>query len=94
VTHSLSFLPYFLLVDEGLDMEMMTIFAGMWLHVMTFEEGNVLEDQKWQAPSSCFERTPASLIASKVDDQTRQGLFSKESLGDHKELFDNERITS
>jgi len=67
---------------------------SMWLHVITFDEGNVLEDQKWQAPSSCFERTPASLIASKVDDQTRQGLLSKESLGDHEDLFDNGKITS
>lgn len=66
---------------------------------MTFEEGNVLEDQQWQAPSSCFERTPASpsrssLIASKVDDRTRQGLLSKASLGVNKDLFDNEKIMS
>lgn len=66
---------------------------------MTFEEGNVLEDQKWQAPSSCFEGTAASaslssFIASKADDQTRQGLLSKESLGVHKNLFDNEKVTS
>ncbi|BBN07212.1 hypothetical protein MPTK1_4g01960 [Marchantia polymorpha subsp. ruderalis] len=30
-------------------------FTGMFMHIMTFEEGAVLSDPQWQAPSSCFE---------------------------------------
>lgn len=72
----------------------MNVFAGQWFHVMTFEEGNVLEDQKWQAPSSCFEQTisQAKLIGSK-DDKISTGLFSKASLGAHEGLFRNAYVT-
>ena len=30
--------------------------AGMSSHVMTFEEGAVREDEKWQAPVYCFDK--------------------------------------
>ncbi|XP_052182853.1 uncharacterized protein At4g14100-like [Diospyros lotus] len=31
--------------------------SGAAAHVMTFEVGSVLEDQKWQAPLYCFQKT-------------------------------------
>lgn len=33
--------------------------AGRSIHVMTFEVGAVLEDEKWQAPVYCFEKEKA-----------------------------------
>ena len=30
--------------------------TGMSSHVMTFEEGAVREDEKWQAPVYCFDK--------------------------------------
>lgn len=32
------------------------ITAGRSIHVMTFDVGAVLEDEKWQAPVYCFEK--------------------------------------
>jgi hypothetical protein len=70
----------------------MIVFTGMDLHVMKFEEGNVLEDQKWQAPVSCFQKTTASasqttLTVSEDDYQIRKGLLSKASVGGRRELY-------
>lgn len=33
---------------------MVLLVSGMIAHVMTFEVGAVLEDEKWQAPVYCF----------------------------------------
>ncbi|KAA8529970.1 hypothetical protein F0562_034426 [Nyssa sinensis] len=34
-------------------------YTGRAAHVMTFEVGAVLEDEKWQAPAYCFENAPS-----------------------------------
>ncbi|KDP22523.1 hypothetical protein JCGZ_26354 [Jatropha curcas] len=40
-------------------------YTGMVIHVMTFEVGAVLEDEKWQAPVYCFkENNPYPVIES------------------------------
>lgn len=40
---------------------MKKILAGREAHVMTFEVGAVLEDEKWQAPVYCFSKEKKSL---------------------------------
>ncbi|KAG0590149.1 hypothetical protein KC19_1G076300 [Ceratodon purpureus] len=68
--------------------------SGMDLHIMTFEEGNVLDDIKWQAPVSCFQKTSqTALTASEDDDKSRKGLLSKASLGGRKGLHSEAYVT-
>lgn len=59
--------------------------SGMDLHIMTFEEGNVLEDRKWQAPAYCFLKSTST--ASEDEDQSRKGLLSNTNLGGRKNLY-------
>ncbi|CAL5444332.1 unnamed protein product [Camellia sinensis] len=37
-------------------------YSGYAAHVMTFEVGRVLDDEKWQAPGYCFEEKQSPLI--------------------------------
>jgi hypothetical protein len=59
---------------------------------MAFEEGNILEDQQWQAPSSCFEKAldlPQNHALS-----SHMGLpsgISQQSLQSLRELYSTER---
>ncbi|KAI7985336.1 Uncharacterized protein LOK49_LG14G01345 [Camellia lanceoleosa] len=39
-------------------------YSGYAAHVMTFEVGRVLDDEKWQAPGYCFEEKQRPLIES------------------------------
>ncbi|CAA6668314.1 unnamed protein product [Spirodela intermedia] len=39
-------------------------YTGRSIHVMTFEEGAVLEDEKWQAPVYCFDSAAAAVASS------------------------------
>jgi uncharacterized protein YbcV (DUF1398 family) len=63
--------------------------TDQWFHIMTFEEGKVLEDQQWQAPSSCFENTTAFDSRSTLEDQISQSSFSKASFVAHRGLYHN-----
>lgn len=70
--------------------------TGMWMHVMKFEEGNVLDDQKWQAPPSCFERrvastTSSALKASEVGERERQGIYIKKAVVARKAMYHSDK---
>ncbi|PKU66333.1 Uncharacterized protein MA16_Dca015238 [Dendrobium catenatum] len=49
-------------------------YTGREAHVMTFEVGAALNDEKWQAPAYCFEK--------RKEDEKLQDIASTEALGD------------
>ncbi|KAF5793795.1 hypothetical protein HanXRQr2_Chr08g0320461 [Helianthus annuus] len=50
-------------------------YTGREAHVMTFEVGAALEDEKWQVPWYCFEETtPVATMADVNGSITHQGL--------------------
>ncbi|KAH0470882.1 hypothetical protein IEQ34_000605 [Dendrobium chrysotoxum] len=49
-------------------------YTGMEVHVMTFEVGAALNDEKWQAPAYCFEK--------RKEDENLQDITSTKALGD------------
>ncbi|KAI0530668.1 hypothetical protein KFK09_000215 [Dendrobium nobile] len=49
-------------------------YTGREAHVMTFEVGAALNDEKWQAPAYCFEK--------RKEDEKLQDITSTEALGD------------
>ncbi|KAJ0816609.1 hypothetical protein HanPI659440_Chr00c12g0725881 [Helianthus annuus] len=50
-------------------------YTGREAHVMTFEVGAALEDEKWQVPWYCFEETtPVATMADANGSITHQGL--------------------
>ncbi|KAJ0763474.1 hypothetical protein HanPI659440_Chr08g0280991 [Helianthus annuus] len=50
-------------------------YTGREAHVMTFEVGAALEDEKWQVPWYCFEETtPVAAMADVNGSITHQGL--------------------
>lgn len=60
--------------------------AGAVVHVITFEVGAVLEDEKWQAPVYCFNQenkgfTPLQLqsMATAADDRLRGRFMTRVS---------------
>ena len=64
---------------------------------MTFEEGKVLEDEHWQAPLWCFEKSTASYNprpGSKANKHVDLAPFSRASLGVHFDLFHNKIFSS
>ncbi|WCJ36364.1 hypothetical protein M5689_017568 [Euphorbia peplus] len=50
-------------------------FTGMVAHVMTFEVGAVLEDEKWQAPVYCFKEEDKNRIETVVDVGSPRGFI-------------------
>lgn len=51
------------------------IDAGREAHVMTFEVGAALPDEKWQVPAYCFEKkTPVATMADVGGSITHRGL--------------------
>ncbi|KAF0906177.1 hypothetical protein E2562_009198 [Oryza meyeriana var. granulata] len=58
-------------------------YTGRTSHVMSFEEGAVLEDAGWQAPEYCF---------SKVDETSSNNAFISEPVAGHDEGFFHKRI--
>lgn len=57
-------------VELRIEFEM---FVGMTAHVMTFEVGAVLEDEKWQAPFYCFNGTQGIDTDSPLLESTDRG---------------------
>ncbi|XP_026387819.1 uncharacterized protein At4g14100-like [Papaver somniferum] len=60
-------------------------FTGMEAHLMTFEVGAVLEDEKWQAPVYCFESGEQAddgpkLKSSVVDNSDSEDVFRRKML--------------
>ncbi|KAI3926075.1 hypothetical protein MKW98_028211 [Papaver atlanticum] len=59
-------------------------FTGMEAHLMTFEVGAVLEDEKWQAPVYCFESgeqaDDSSQLNSVVDNSDLEDVFKRKML--------------
>ncbi|GJW11024.1 putative reverse transcriptase domain-containing protein [Tanacetum coccineum] len=54
-------------------------YTGREAHVMTFEVGAALEDEKWQVPCYCFEQTDATeLVPMDVGAITHRGLVATE----------------
>ncbi|CAM6042837.1 unnamed protein product [Sphagnum compactum] len=92
VWEKLDFITYYEDIDTKRPVSWV-FFTGQTLHVMAFEEGNILEDQQWQAPSSCFEKAldlPQNHALS-----SHMGLpngISQQSLQSLRELYDTEDV--
>ncbi|KAJ0974609.1 hypothetical protein J5N97_016574 [Dioscorea zingiberensis] len=53
-------------------------YTGRAAHVMTFEVGAVLEDEKWQAPVYCFEKSDENV--GKTEEVLQESLMLEKSL--------------